>query len=149
MLAEDVQRFWSKVDKTESCWNWKAGKVQGYGQITIKMKNWRAHRLALLLSGIDIPKDKVVDHICKNRSCVNPKHLRLVTVAENTLENSNGITAKYKQKKFCNRGHPLFGTNVRFYKNWRRCRSCDVINSKKGNARRKAERHARRSQKSN
>ncbi len=71
------ERFWAKVEKTDSCWLWTgASKGNDYGQISIEGVTRPAHRVSLLLAGID-PSGKVVHHTCHVRRCVNPDHLEL------------------------------------------------------------------------
>src|SRR5580698_2584776 len=89
----DQQRFWRLVEKTESCWNWKGGKTNGYGCFQIAKVNFRAHRLAYELLRGPIPTGLHLDHLCRNRSCVNPDHLEPVTQRENTLR-GEGIAAQ-------------------------------------------------------
>lgn len=85
MTVADL-RFWNKVDKTRDCWNWQSAKDKfGYGFIRIKGKNRKAHRVAYTLIKGHIPKGLVIDHLCQNTSCVNPKHLEAVTNKENLL----------------------------------------------------------------
>ena len=87
------KRFWDRVEKTESCWNWISPINQaGYGQIKVNYKAIRAHRFSWELHNGSIPEDKIIDHICHNRRCVNPDHLRVVTHAEN-MENLSGPRA--------------------------------------------------------
>lgn len=80
-------RFWSKVDKRGDyeCWNWTAGQFigQGYGMYQLDKKPWRAHRLMMTSIHGPIPSSTHVDHICRNRTCVNPAHLQLVTPSLN------------------------------------------------------------------
>lgn len=79
-------RFWSKVTKTETCWIWTASKMSsGYGRIVVHKRGvWGAHRASYYLAtGVD-PADKVVDHLCHVKVCVNPDHLRLVTSKQNS-----------------------------------------------------------------
>ena len=68
------QRFWQKVDKRQpdECWPWMASMLRnGYGQFD----HTTAHRFAMTASGFDVGPDEVVDHLCRNRGCVNPAHL--------------------------------------------------------------------------
>lgn len=83
------QRFWIKVEKTDSCWNWTAGKnPAGYGSFFDG--GWRmAHRYSWELHNGPIGAGLELDHKCHHQGCVNPDHLRPVTPAENH-QNRNG-----------------------------------------------------------
>lgn len=84
------ERFFSKVNKTDSCWVWTAAKdPAGYGRFGIGQKVYLAHRVSLDIAGIAIPDDMFADHTCHNKSCVNPAHLRAVTQKQNQ-ENLTG-----------------------------------------------------------
>lgn len=94
------ERFWSKVEKTENCWNWTAAKVRtGYGVFTIKTsdptRQQAAHRYSYELNIGPIPDGHEIDHMCHNRSCVNPGHLRPVTHKQNG-ENRAGLQSNNK-----------------------------------------------------
>jgi len=122
-------RFWAKVDKRrpDECWEWQACKISGYGTFWMG-GNAQAHRASLILSG-QVPKDgDVTDHICCNKSCVNPSHLRFVTQKINVHENNPGPVAKNAVKTHCLLGHPLFGENLNAYAYkgsvMRICRTC-------------------------
>lgn len=79
------ERFWAKVEKADSCWNWTGAKGggPGYGQISIMTKKIWAHRWSYENSYGPIPDGMHVDHICFNPACVNPAHLRLATPKQN------------------------------------------------------------------
>lgn len=78
-------RFWAKVDKSESCWEWLANKTHdGYGSFSYQGGMVRAHRLSFEWSSGPIPEGMQVDHTCWNPPCVNPAHLRLATNKANS-----------------------------------------------------------------
>ncbi len=125
-------KIWTKVDRSQGnfkCWEWKARKTnKGYGRYAVyPNKAEYAHRLVWVLCGNLIPPGLVLDHICKNRGCVNPNHLRLVTIGQNTLENSDSSPAKNIKKTHCIRGHKL---SIK-YKSGRKCKECQVEAHKK------------------
>jgi len=104
-----MKRFWDKVEKTKSCWEWKAfiGKY-GYGRFHYQKRPHDAHRVSYWLLVGDIPKDKVIDHICRNRACVNPAHMQLVTRGQNVLLGI-GASAMNMRKGLCPKGHKYDG----------------------------------------
>lgn len=84
------QRFWEKVQKTDNCWLWIGAKNPGgYGMILKEQRRELAHRLAFEMKNGPVPDGIVVDHICRNRSCVNQDHLRLASTKQNS-ENRAG-----------------------------------------------------------
>ena len=123
----NTERFWGNVNKSGVCWEW-CGRINpaGYGMYGPKL----AHRLILPLVGQPpVPKGLFVDHMCRNRKCVNPIHLRVVTSRTNSVENSLSIPAQNFQKKFCKRGHPFSAENTYRYeyepgKQGRVCKRC-------------------------
>lgn len=81
------ERFWEKVDKSGDCWLW-TGCVNsyGYGRINIKKKIIKAHRVSWGLLFGPIPKGLCILHKCDNPPCVNPDHLFLGTLSDNTKD---------------------------------------------------------------
>lgn len=85
----DADRFWSKVERTDSCWLWTASVGgHGYGQIKIAGRIRTAHRVAYKLAKGAIPDGYLIDHTCMNKRCVNPEHLRLATAKQNAEHRS-------------------------------------------------------------
>jgi hypothetical protein len=91
------ERFWMKVQKGPDCWTWTAAILGGYGVFSERFrgKQHKAHRLAYELTVGPIPDGKVLDHKCHNTLCVNPAHLRPVTIKQN---NENRISASSNSK---------------------------------------------------
>lgn len=86
----ETERFWSKVEKSEGCWEWTGSRNQrGYGVFGFRGSQVRAHRFIYELEVREIEPGKLIDHICRNRGCVRPSHLRPVTHAEN-VQNQDG-----------------------------------------------------------
>lgn len=84
------ERFWTKVDVTGECWRWLGAiNHNGYGHFRFGGKAVRVHRLSFMNSHGPIPSGAVIDHVCHNRGCVKPGHLRLVTGKQNN-ENRGG-----------------------------------------------------------
>ena len=87
-----IKRFWKYVDKQgpDDCWEWLGTLSNGYGQLGIKGKLQRAHRVswAIAHKTWPIPAEFQINHTCDNPSCVNPVHLYLGTQEENARDAS-------------------------------------------------------------
>ena len=118
-------RFWPKVALGD-CWEWTAATTKtGYGWFRPGPAGpITAHRFAWLALVGDIPPELEIDHLCRNRLCVNPDHLELVTHAENVARGASPRIRAWRQGT-CQQGHPRSesvlrrGTNRVVY-----CKSC-------------------------
>lgn len=102
----DEEQFWARVDRTDDCWIWSGGKTAGgYGNLRLPGgRNGYAHRVAYELTVGSIPPGMVLDHLCRNRACVNPGHLDPVTHAENCRR---GASAYGAIRPTCKHGHDI------------------------------------------
>jgi len=99
-MEYNIDNFWSKVNKTEGCWEWTAAlNPGGYGRLRARDNGKRvmllAHRLSYELHSGEIPDGMQIDHACHNKACVKPSHLRPATNKQNG-ENQAGAHADSK-----------------------------------------------------
>lgn len=114
------QRFFAKVIKTPKCWAWIGAKgSNGYGQMQMGPRKQQAHRIAYELFVGPIPEGLTIDHICRFKDCVNPSHLRTMTMLENVMDGC--VNAK---KDHCPQGHKYDEANTIHYRTFRYCREC-------------------------
>ena len=110
--------------------------TNGYSRIRINNKNVQAHRWAWELVNGQIPEDFVIDHICRNRKCVLPEHLRMVTQQENIMAGLHNID----NRNHCNQGHPFVKENIMIRKSGKReCAECNRIRARANYAKKVAE----------
>jgi len=123
-------RFWSKIQKQGNCWLWTAASVRGYGRFFYEGKVWVAHRWAYEHFVGPVPDGLDLDHLCRNRGCVNPAHLEPVTRREN-------LRRGHDSRPCCPQGHPRTPENTYERKDrpGSHCRVCH--REKKNEARRK------------
>jgi hypothetical protein len=106
-----ARRVFAHVDASGDCWEWRGAKTHGYGVINRGGKgtgNEQAHRAVWLLLVGEIPDGFQLDHLCRNRACVNVDHLEPVTAAENKRRGFSSAVL-YAKRETCEFGHPLDG----------------------------------------
>jgi len=127
MDAKTRARFIVKTLPTGvgGCWLWTASKDRkGYGKFKMAGRVHRAHRVSYEMHVGPIPDGLELDHLCRNRMCVNPDHLEPVTTQENLLRGDT-IAACNAAKTHCPQGHEYAGDNLYIDKRGRRfCRTC-------------------------
>lgn len=138
-IEQRKEGFFKRVQMIpfHGCWEWdgshnKKGYAVFWHYIKPNQRGQLAHRYSYSVHKGIVPDNMVIDHMCRNRGCVNPHHLRLVTPGINTLENSFAQSALNKAKTMCKRGHPYvdgsFYVGKRFYGSnpsyQRMCKAC-------------------------
>lgn len=120
-----LERFEKKVQHIpeSGCWIWSGYLCnKGYGIFWFDGGAKKAHRISYELYVGQIPAGMVVDHVCRERSCVNPEHLRPVTSRENTHADGSIAPAKRNsQKTTCPKCGGPYSTDSR---GGRICRPC-------------------------
>jgi hypothetical protein len=131
---KEVRRFFAKVDDDGDCHEWTAAlDSYGYGQFSRPrgaggQRTVKAHRWVFEYLCAPIGEGMVIDHLCRNRSCVNPDHLEQVTHREN---------CRRAKKTHCKRGHEYTEGNTYTAPDGkkRNCRACTNENARKYRAR--------------
>jgi hypothetical protein len=121
--------YWSRVEKTETCWLWTGNRnPNGYGRFGKPVQY--AHRVAYEAMVGPIPDGLTLDHLCRIRHCVNPAHLEPVTAAVNTMRGTSPTVANTK-KTHCPAGHPYDERNTAVRGGKRACRECNRQHNRK------------------
>ena len=135
------KRFAAKyqIDPITGCWVWKAAiGNRGYGVFNVHYRLVLAHRYSFELFRGPIPEGMVLDHLCRNRPCVNPAHLEPVTTLVNTMRGDlpRLVAAKNLARTHCKNGHPFSPENTAVYADgFRVCRTCQRETARRSRSR--------------
>jgi hypothetical protein len=128
-MSNFEERFWSKVEPTGFCWEWTRGTTtDGYGRAWDPRigKAVYAHRAAYEMLVGPIPEGMHLDHLCRNRRCVNPDHLEVVSPSENSRRARRRPSTRPRATR-CKWGHPYDEKNTYVSPTGRRnCRACNL-----------------------
>jgi hypothetical protein len=117
------------------CWLFTGATTKGYGRVGVtdavtgKVKQYQAHRAVWEARNGPIPPEKVLDHLCKNKNCVNDEHIELVGKGENTDRAVEITRIRQASATTCAFGHALTAGNTYSPKGTakRRCRKCMAL----------------------
>lgn len=146
MTPRDVEMFEklrlrTEADEATGCWNWTLGLTEGgyaRGSGKVRGVSRLAHRLMYAAVHGQIPAGLEIDHLCRNRKCINPEHLEAVTPKVNTARSHSpsGLNAR---KTHCLNGHPFTPENTYLGVRGRRsCKTCVLRRSEEAALRKKA-----------
>lgn len=131
----------------EACWDWPGFCFDGYGKVSANLdargsRVWFAHLAAYTILVGPVPSHLELDHLCRNRRCMNPRHLEPVTPRVNTLR-SNAPTAANARKTHCKHGHEFTPENTydfttKYGTPGRACVTCTIRGSLESEKRRRA-----------
>ena len=104
------------------CWVWQGALTDGYARGRVAGRTVGLHRAEYEHVHGPIPDGMQLDHLCRNRACLNPTHLEPVTQRENILR-GEGVAATQARRTHCVRGHDLSNARIT-KKGYRVCRAC-------------------------
>lgn len=145
-----LDKFFEKIEITDSCWIWHGARSEeGYGLFTAHDGGGNAHRTSYVIFIGEIPDGYQIDHLCRNRSCVNPDHLEPVTPKTNIrrsvpFRDFSHVGNHQRAKTHCPKGHEYKEGNFRTYlrtgtgKPFKVCIACSREYARISNAKRKS-----------
>jgi HNH endonuclease len=124
-----MDRFWRFVNLEGECWKWTGALRRGYGSFRVgqRQKDRRlvyAHKFLWEHIFGPVPEGFELDHVCRNRDCVNPQHLEIVTHQVNMLRSPIAIVSLNAQQTHCKEGHEFTPENTYTFRGMRHCRQC-------------------------
>lgn len=123
-IRDDMDRFWSKVDRSGECWMWTGRTIPGgYGAFNFERHQIAAHRWLWTQMRGPLTDDVQLDHLCRVTACVRLDHLEPVTPQVNTLRGV-GPSAINAAKTHCDHGHEFTAENTYHHNGRRQCRTC-------------------------
>ena len=124
------KRFLDKVfypDGPSGCWEWMGARnSDGYGNLVFCGRWFKAHRFfyEILVGSIDPGLE--IDHLCRNRACVNPDHMEQVTHQENIRRGDQTNKGWERNITHCPQGHAYTADNLvkQGESKKRKCKTC-------------------------
>lgn len=112
-VAKDLlAKMLSRLVSADSCWRYGPNEPTGYARVRHDGKRDMAHRAVYEILVGEIPEGLQLDHLCRNRDCVNPSHLEPVTIKQNLLRSNLTIASQNKSKTHCKNGHEFNSQNT-------------------------------------
>ena len=127
----DPQSVLCRADLGGGCWEWN-GHVTRFGYGTYGNKSHMAHRVVYEMLVKKLSNDEFLDHLCRNRKCVNPEHLEPISLVENVMRGESNH-AKNARKTHCIRGHEFTTQNTYIHpkRRYRHCKACMQLHMRK------------------